>query len=151
ARGACQPRYVGLLPATPAWKRVPSKDSLRRPQGAHADRAAAIRHAIGTRRRRRLRYRPYPPPTRGRARVYIERDAHAQANEAIVFVASRSSACTASSRCSSFVSSSLVCERPRSDCTNTISVGTPERTTYAASTSATLATRCDATDHTRLN
>ena len=49
------------------------------------------------------------------------------ASQAIVFVARRSSAWTASSRCSGLVSSSFVCERPRRLCTNSITVGTPER------------------------
>ena len=39
----------------------------------------------------------------------------AYANASNAFVVSLSSACTASSRCSSFVSSSFVCERPRRD------------------------------------
>src|SRR5207344_866047 len=45
------------------------------------------------------------------------------ATQAIVFDASRSSADTASSRCSFRVSSSFVCERPRRLWTNIITVG----------------------------
>ena len=49
---------------------------------------------------------------------------------------------TASSRCSSFVSSSFVCERPRRLWTNSITVGTPARDTSAASWSGPDGSRC---------
>ena len=52
-----------------------------------------------------------------------------------VFAASRSNAATASSRCSSRVSSILLWLMPPSDCTNSITVGTPSRATSAASCS----------------
>ncbi len=57
--------------------------------------------------------------------------------------ARRSSACTDSSRCSSFVSSSFVCERPRRLWTKSITVGMPARETSAASWSGPLGRRCD--------
>src|SRR5207248_5155939 len=66
-----------------------------------------------------------------------------EATCSIVFAANRSSACTDSSRCSSFVSSSLVCESPRSDWTNSIIVGTPARDTSAASCRGPLGSRCE--------
>ena len=56
--------------------------------------------------------------------------------------ASRSSAWQQSARCSSLVSSSLVCERPRRLCTNSMIVGTPARATSAASCSGPLGRRC---------
>ena len=69
------------------------------------------------------------------------------ATQSIVFVASRSSAATASSRCSSFVSSSFVCERPRRLWTNSITVGTPARATSAASCSGPEGRRCERPGH----
>src|SRR4029079_15252813 len=74
--------------------------------------------------------------------LLTEEIAHAELLSS-VFEVKRSSAWTDSSRCSSFVSSSLVCESPRSDCTNTITVGTPARATSAASCSGPLGRRCD--------
>ena len=65
------------------------------------------------------------------------------ASQASVFDASRSSACTDSSRCSGFVSSSFVCERPRRLWTNSITVGMPARATSAASCSGPDGSRCD--------
>ena len=59
--------------------------------------------------------------------------AQADATRTIVLSARRSSAWTASSMCSGFVSSSFVCERPRRLWTKIITVGTPARETSAAS------------------
>src|SRR5664279_286456 len=81
--------------------------------------------------------------------LFTEQVAHA--NASIVFVANRSSACTASSRCSSFVSSSFVCESPSSDWTNTITVGIPARATSAASCSGPLGSRCDVPHTSRID
>src|SRR3954470_20358744 len=61
------------------------------------------------------------------------RGRHSRANASRALVVSRSKACTESSRCSSFVSSSFVCESPRRLWTNSITVGTPARATSAAS------------------
>ncbi len=72
------------------------------------------------------------------------------ATQPIVLDASRSSAATASSRCSSRVSSSLVCDRPRRLCTNIITVGTPARETSAASCSGPDGSRCDAPATSRI-
>ena len=58
---------------------------------------------------------------------------------------------TDSSRCSFFVSSSFVCESPRSDCTNSITVGTPARATSAASCSGPLGSRCDVPHTSRID
>ena len=69
------------------------------------------------------------------------------ATQATVFDASRSSAETASSRCSSRVSSSFVCERPRRLWTKSITVGTPARETSAASCSGPEGRRCDRPVH----
>ena len=84
--------------------------------------------------------------TRDRRRAALGRDPSSRpppsATQAIVFDASRSSAATASSRCSSFVSSSFVCERPRRLWTKSITVGTPARETSAASCSGPDGSRC---------
>ena len=69
----------------------------------------------------------------------------------IVFVASRSSAWTASSRCSSFVSSSFVCERPRRLWTKSMTVGMPARETSAASWSGPLGRRCEVPATSRID
>ena len=53
----------------------------------------------------------------------------------MVLLVSRSNACTASSRCSSRVSSILLCEMPWRLCTNSMTVGMPVRQTSAASCS----------------
>src|SRR5918994_7916695 len=58
---------------------------------------------------------------------------HPAATQASAFEARRSSACTESSMCSGFVSSSFVCESPRRLWTKSITVGTPPRATSAAS------------------
>src|SRR5207302_2979567 len=62
-------------------------------------------------------------------------------NRSSVFAVKRSSASTDISRCSFLVSSSFVCESPRRDCTNSITVGTPARATSAASWSGPLGSR----------
>src|SRR5690606_37667966 len=61
----------------------------------------------------------------------------------IVFSASLSRATTDISRCSSLVSSILLCEMPWRLCTKSITVGTPARATSAASCSGPLGRRCD--------
>ena len=58
---------------------------------------------------------------------------------------------TASSRCSSFVSSSFVCERPRRLWTKTMTVGIPARETSAASWSGPLGRRCDVPATSRID
>src|SRR5215470_14844372 len=65
------------------------------------------------------------------------------ANASSAFVVSRSKAWTETSRCSSFVFSSLVCDRPRRDWTKIITVGTPARATSAASWSGPDGSRCE--------
>src|SRR3954454_7104665 len=71
------------------------------------------------------------------------RGRHSRANASSAFVVSLSRACTESSRCSSFVSSSFVCESPRRDWTNSITVGTSARAISAASWSGPDGSRCE--------
>ena len=100
--------------------------------GGRPRRARRRRRRLSSRRPRRCSRRPRSP--RPRARGPRRRSgAQLPATRAIVESASRSSARTESSRCSSRVSSSFVWERPRRLCTNIITVGTPARATSAAS------------------
>ena len=102
-----------------------------------------VSRAVGI-ARRRVRGRPLSTASRsGTSQDDSTVTRSADATQSIVFVASRSSAWTASSRCSGFVSSSFVCERPRRLWTKSITVGTPARETSAASCSGPLGRRCD--------
>ena len=130
ARG--QPgRLAPARPRLPALSRRPPLRAARGEALGVARRARAVRREAA---RRSLS---------DSARTARSAESGSASSQASVFEASLSSASTLSSRCSGFVSSSFVCDRPRRLCTKSITVGMPARETSAASCSGPDGSWCD--------
>src|SRR5690606_5512591 len=140
-----------VAPQPPTSRRRVGGAGPRRPRCRTA-KAAPPATAMRTRTSLRLgvtpaQHLPSPPRVKGITSPGGGREGtttHALArSHLIVFSASLSRATTDISRCSSLVSSILLCEMPWRLCTKSITVGTPARATSAASCSGPLGRRCD--------